>query len=253
MSSQMNSFGAGDGASPRVWFLQALSEGMHAVVQPLAIAQANLELVLFKGKTLEDYKQAAEDSLSHMFRGMELLTYVHELIRANRVPDNLTPVPVAASLEAALEDLRQILAEKQLQVSVQIDDPAMTVYGTAERLRQVFFYVLQAAQLQANAGDTVTVRVPRLPEHEMSEAFIAITAPVSATTAPLAGSEIDAQDAESTKEATQAIQAQVMRSLTLAEAIVMCQQGEIECVMAPFGVRLRFSVAQGDNASRIMS
>ena len=253
MSSQMSSFGAGDGASPRVWFLQALSEGMHAVVQPLAVAQAHLEMVLFKGKSLEDYKQAAEDSLSHMFRGMELLTYVHELIRIHRAPDKLTAVPVAPSLEAALEDLRQVLAEKQLPVSVQIADPAITVHGSAESLRQVFFYVLQAAQLQANAGDTVTVLVSRLPEREMTEAVIGITTPVSATTAPLAESEIGAPDAESTKDATQAVQAQVVRSLTLAEAIVMCQQGEFECVRAPFGVRLRFSVAQGSNGKRSVS
>jgi signal transduction histidine kinase len=252
MSSQTSSLNASGDASSSLRLLQALSEGMHAVVQPLAIAQANLELVLFRGKTLEEYKQATEESLSHMFRGMELLTYVHELIRIHRAPDSVAPLSLAAPLEAALEDLDQLFAEKQVQLSASLPDTALMVLGSPEPMRQVFFYVLQAAQAMANAGDAVSVRVTRLPERQMVEAAIDISTHADATAVPDQGLVVT-NGAASARKATQAIDPQVARSLTLAEAIITRQHGEFHAVLAPLAVRLCFPADDGGKENRIVS
>lgn len=248
MSSQTSNFGAP--AGPPSSFLQALSEGMHAMVQPLTVAQANLETILFNGMTLEEYKQATEDSLSSMSRGMELLGYVRELIRIYGTADTVTPVPVAAAIDTAVEDLRQVFDDKQVQVSLSIADRGIAVLGSPERLRQAFFYILQAAYSCANAGDVVSLHVVRLPGGKLAEAAVEIATPTreKQPTIGVTTPEAPAKDA-----VAQPVQAQIARSLALAEAIVIRQRGEFECVMAPFGVRLRFPITHGGNEDRIIS
>lgn len=239
MSSRMSS-GPSPAGEPAVGrtpqagtrFLQMLSEGMHALVQPLAVAQGNLELVQFRGKTLEEFQQAVEESLVQMSRGMELLNYVHELIRIARMPGEQKAVPVAEPLATVREDLRCVWDVAGIGCVVQMADPELALLGSAERLRQLFLYLLQAAGMGLAAGDKIRV--------EVGEA----SAPANR-----AALEITASGRGETT-----LRPETRRSLALAEAIVASLSGEFECRTSPFAVRLQLPVAaaakKGSNRRR---
>ena len=101
---------------------------------------------------------------------MELLTYVRELVRIYCTAGHGSAGALAAPIEAAIEDLRPVFDDKQVQVYRCITDRGITVLGSPERIRQAFFYILQAAYACANAGDVVSLRVVRLPDGELAEA-----------------------------------------------------------------------------------
>jgi hypothetical protein len=224
---------------------------MHAMAQPLTVVQAGLEAILFRGATLEDYKQATEDWLSDMSRSIELLAYVRELIRIHSAAEAVKPVPLGASIDAAVEDLRKVFDDKQVRLWSRMADRNVAVSGSPQHVRQVFFYILQAAQSCANAGDVVSLQAYCLLDGQFVEAKVKITAAAGAKQASVDDPGLSIQETGAKNALAQPVQPQVARSLALAEAIVFRQRGELEWVRAPFAVRLRLPIADGENNGQI--
>jgi signal transduction histidine kinase len=74
-------------------------------------------------------------------------------------------VELAPVIEAALDSVRPMAALKEINLECQLDYPAGTIFGDADRLQQMIWNLLTNAIKFTPAGGRVTARLQRAQSH----------------------------------------------------------------------------------------
>lgn len=204
-------------------FLKNLSTSLHQMAQPLSIIQASLELALLRKTTGEPFREVAETVLDQLGRAVETLRFTSQLTRFQQPATDVTNILLSDVLHDVVEDLSRTLSTAQIKLALDHSGREREIQFSRVRLRQLFFYILQAAQhlsqpgdivhigLQAHAGN-IKLRIFQTPEHAVQ-------------TAPKTSDE-----------------SFVTRSLALAEAIVASAGAEFKVNISPLLITADFPV-----------
>jgi hypothetical protein len=139
--------------------LRTLSTSLHQLAQPLSIIQASLELALLKPTSAEQFKEVAEESLRQLGRTVDTLRFTSQLTRFYQPASDEAHVLLSHVLEDVITDLGRTLNTAQIQLCLVHSGREREIYFSPVRLRQLFFYILQAVQHLSQAGDIVQVEV----------------------------------------------------------------------------------------------
>ncbi len=214
-----------EGAS--LGLLDALSEGMHSMAQPLTVLRATLEVASGNASCISHYQRAIDSSLVEVSRVVETMGFVQELVRIARDIKPPEPVSVGTVISQVVEDLRCVLddAEVSLKLGVPPDTPA--VLALPSGLRQCLFHLVQQAQSEADRGDVIDLYA-HSDTHEMN---IVICRKSRRLPTP------EPRSRGACRFAPEA------RLMTLAEALAAAQNASLQWQAHPFVARLRLPVA----------
>jgi len=204
-------------------FLKSLADSLHQMAQPLSIIQASMELALLRKTTGEQFGEVAQNVLDQVARAVETLRFTSQMARYQQPASDEANLLLSDVLHAAVEDLSRTLSTAQIKLALDHSGREREIKFSRTRLRQLFFYILQAVQhlsqpgdmihigLQAHAGN-IKLRIFQSPEHKT-------------TNVPKASDESFAT-----------------RSLALAEAIVVGAGAEFQLNLNPLLIVVDFPV-----------
>ena len=212
------------GSPAQVKFLRTLSASMHQMAQPLSTIQLTLELALLSPTTAEQYKAVAEDLLQQLRRAVDSLQFTSWLARFQQPAADVQDVPLDATLENVISDLRRTLEAAQLQLLFLRSERKQLVRISPTRLRQMLFYVLQVVQGCSQPGDLVQIEIQETAGHLVLRIQHAQRDPGRANGDTPLGDDL------------------VERALALAEAIVSSAGGEFRATTDPLLIVADFPV-----------
>jgi signal transduction histidine kinase len=204
-------------------FLKTLSSSLHQMAQPLSIIQASLELALLRQTTGDPMREVAENVLEQLGRAVETLRFTSQLARFQQPAFDVSSIMFSDVLHDVIDDLSHTLSDAQIKLSLDHTGREREIQFSPVRLRQLFFYILQAVQhlsqpgdivhigIQAHAGN-IKMRIFQTPDRAMQPA-------------PKASDENFAT-----------------RSLALAEAIVTSAGAEFRVMNSPLLISADFPV-----------
>ena len=134
-----------------------------------------LNAVLGFAQLLEMESVGAEqrDSVNHILKaGRHLLGLINEVldisrIEAGRLRLSLEPVPVAETLQAAVDLVRPLAAERGIELRAEGPDDRQHVLADRQRLQQVLLNLLSNAVKYNRDGGAVRVTCGGTPEHRL--------------------------------------------------------------------------------------
>ena len=213
-----------EGAS--LGLLDALSEGMHSMAQPLTVLRATLEVASGNASCISHYQRAIDSSLIEVSRLVETMGFVQELVRIARDIKTPEPVCIGTVVSQVVEDLRCVLddAEVSLKLGVPPDTPA--VLAVPIGLRQCLFHLVQQAQSGAGRGDVIDL----CAHADANEVHLVVGAEWN----NLRSHMTSGGARRSVPEA---------RRMTLAEALASAQNVSLQWQAHPFVACLRLPVA----------
>ena len=206
-------------------FLKSMADSLHQMAQPLSIIQASMEVALLRKTAGEQFGEVAQTVLDQVARAVETLRFTSQLTRYQQTASDETNLLLSDVLHAAVEDLSRTLSTAQIKLALDHSGREREILFSRTRLRQLFFYILQAVQhlsqpgdlihigLQAHAGN-IKLRIFQSPERTTANA-----------PAPKASDESFAT-----------------RSLALAEAIVVSAGAEFQLNRSPLLIVVDFPV-----------
>jgi hypothetical protein len=140
-------------------FLRTLSTSMHEMAQPLSTIQASLELALLTPTTAEQYRSLAEDALVNVQRAVDSMQFAARLARFQQPASDVQDILLSGAIDEVVSDLQCTLDSAQIQLLMARLDLEPLIRISAARLRQMLFYVLQAAQICSQPGDLVEIEI----------------------------------------------------------------------------------------------
>jgi len=146
-------------------FLSTLSANMHELAQPLSIIQASLELALLSPITAEQHHDVTKGALQDLQRAVECMQFMACLTRFQQAAKDVREVSLRAALESAMSDLQRTLEAAQVQILFCRSECNPSIRISPARLRQMFFYVLQAVQAYSNPGDIIHIEIQEKAGH----------------------------------------------------------------------------------------
>ncbi len=141
------------GAAPNM--LEALSEGMHIMTQPLTVLRATLEIAAGNACSISQYQHAIDSSLAEISRLSEAMGFVHELVRIARDVPEPSAMDLAGMVATVKEDLECVLETAHIAVEIDFPEDLPTVLACPSRMRQCLFYLMQHAVGVCRSGGTI--------------------------------------------------------------------------------------------------
>lgn len=207
--------------APAPGLVQALAEGMHALAQPLGVLQGTLEIAMLETRSAVELEKTLETSLAEVERAAGLLGYLQQLLGVCRHRAELGAVDIGSVLLSVVADLKLVFDDSGVGLEVQCPEQVPVIRGVRSRIREALFYALQAAHALARRGQQVVVRV-----NEQDSAV-----------------EIALENRERWLTQESLATDAALRKLTLAQMIILSQQGEFYWDGEPFTVRLSLPLA----------
>lgn len=215
------------GAAPSL--LEALSEGMHTMAQPLTVLRATLEIASGNAYSISHYQHAIDSSLAEISRVSEAMGFVQELVRIARNVSKPTQVDLAEVIATVREDLRCVLEASGIALEIDVLNDLPLVMGSTQQLRQCLFYLLQHAASLCRAGGTIDLTSSRTE----TELHLILRKWSSEPEGSGASARVNS------------LWGNLVPCLTLAEALAKGHGGHLEWQTEPFAACLSLPVAQG--------
>jgi hypothetical protein len=204
-------------------FLKSLSAGFHQMAQPLSIIQASMELALLRKTTGEAFGEAAQSVLDQVARAVETLRFTSQLVRYQQPASDEANLLLSDVLHEVVEDLSRTLSTAHIKLALDHSGCEREIQFSRTRLRQLFFYILQAVQHLSQPGDVIHIS---LQAHAGNIKLRIFQSPERTTAiAPKTSDESFAT-----------------RSLALAEAIVAGAGAEFQLNLSPLLIVVDFPV-----------
>jgi heavy metal sensor kinase len=132
----------------------------HEMKTPLTVMQGNLEVVLQRPRSAEEYRDVLVSNLSQVQRLIVLTRSLLTLARfaGDRPPVELVPLALEPLLRELIDDLTPVAEDRRISLVLE-QESVRPVLGDAERLKQVFINLLDNALRYTDPGGTVTLRL----------------------------------------------------------------------------------------------
>ena len=202
--------------------LDALSEGMHTVAQPLTVLRATLEIAAGNACSVSQFQHAVDTSLVEVTRVSEAMRFVQELVRIARGDSEAVPVELAPVIAGVQEDLQCYFDTAQVSMKVHLLDGAEYVLASPVRLRECVFYLVQHAVTACGRQGTIHL------DSRLSDGEVCVYLHVAAD-----------QDAPAAIDVERSLNWNgLVPCLALAETLARADGGRLEAQSDPFHVRL---------------
>jgi signal transduction histidine kinase len=219
------------GAAPNL--LDALSEGMHTMAQPLTVLRATLEIAAGNACSVSHYQHAIDSSLAEITRISEAMGFVQELVRIARDAPEPSAMDLAAVVATVEEDLKCVLETAGIALEIDLRDDLPKVAASPSRVRQCLFYLMQHAVRACRSGGTI-----ELAAQQMKREVHLVLRKWSSEPPRRESSDWE-----------HGLWGNVIPSLMLAEALATGQEGRLEWQAEPFAACLSLPICH-DAASR---
>lgn len=132
----------------------------HELRNPLAPISTGLELIRVAGHTpasVEKVRAVMERQVAHMVRLIDDLMDVSR-ITSGKIALHREPTPLSRMVSSAVESNRAAMAEKQIDLRVELPEPTCAVHADPTRFVQVISNLLHNATKFTDAGGTIAIR-----------------------------------------------------------------------------------------------
>jgi signal transduction histidine kinase len=194
-----------------------MSEGLHAMAQPLTILRTAVAASAAPGVDGETQRRYLDISSRQMERACGLFELLRDFVTASQVKADCAPFDLGALLATVTDDQRALIRALGATLQVATPETLPTVLGDLSRARQALLNALNLAASISDRGDVVELTVSICGEHV--ELII----------------RNDRMHGKSLKSRERLI-------LSLAEANVLSQRGEYKFAEDPFCVRVRLPI-----------
>jgi signal transduction histidine kinase len=192
-------------------FCATMSQGLHALAQPLTIVRSAVAALSAPGVTAQDQRRYLELTAQHVERTCGLFECLQELVIASQIDVNCELFELSESIANGIEDRTAALRASGIELQLKLPKVLPPVLGDANRTQQALFAALNIAAAISSPGDVVELLV------SLRNGFVQLH---------LQNSRLHGR----------AINSSQRLSLALAEINIRSQQGKYECTEDPFRV-----------------
>lgn len=139
----------------QVRFLANLSEGLHAMAQPLTILRSSVPASAMGGIDTLKQRRYFELSRQQVERACSLFELLQDLVIEHRTDADCAPIELAELLTEIAEDQRIVLQASGIELRIAIPNGLLTVIGDEIRTLQAVQSALKTVVSVSAAGDVV--------------------------------------------------------------------------------------------------
>jgi hypothetical protein len=205
----------------RARFLANMSEGLHAMAQPLTILRSSVAASAAPGVDALKQRRYLDLSSQQIERACCLFEFLQDFVIASQIEADCVPIELADLLASVANDQRAALEASGIELSVVTPSGLPTVMGDVTRTRQALSAGLKFAASVSVAGDVVELLASA--SHGHVELIIR-------------NDRVHGRPLNSSERL----------SLSLAEANILSQQGEYEYAEDPFCARMTLPVQSSE-------
>lgn len=198
----------------------SMSQGLHALAQPLTIVRSAVTALAAPGVTAVDQRRYVELSTLHVERTCGLFECLQDLVIASQTEADCVPIDLSEVLADVVQDRKAVLEASGAEFRFVMPDSLPLVQGDVARTAQALSAALKIAASVSSPGDLVEFLVtPR-------NGFVELA---------LQNRRVHGRRPDSSERL----------SLALAEANIRSQHGEYEFDEDPFRVSLALPLQDG--------
>ena len=140
---------------------QFTADASHELRAPVSLIRTTAELAVHGGRTNEEYQDDMTQILAEAERTSKLIDSLLLLARADAGGSELQCelTDVSTSLRAAVEQGRSLAAEKQTELTADLEAAPVVVRGDGDALRRLFFILIDNAIKYTPEGGRVQARL----------------------------------------------------------------------------------------------
>jgi signal transduction histidine kinase len=194
-------------------FLAYMTEGLHAMAQPLTILRSSVPALAAAGVTPAKQQRYLELSIRQVQRACTLFDRLQDLVVAGQTQAECAPVDFAAMVATVADENRKALQDLGVELRVQLPGDLPMAQGDASRTRQALTAGFTAAALISASGDVMEVAATA--RNRQVELVVRID-----------------------RVHGMCLESHERLNLRLAQANMTSQRGDYECTEDPFQVRL---------------
>jgi hypothetical protein len=191
-----------------------LSDGLHAVAQPLTILRASLSNPDTDRMSAGELRELTAISAVEVERVCKLFDYLRDLVCAENTKAHLSSTPILPFLSDVVDGVRLLCVKDGILLNSIMPDSCRPVFIDRARTLQAFSSALLIARGVSQSQDTVEVIV---------------TSQTSSTV------QVVVRNLNSCVES---MNAETRLDLALAEANIRSQQANFSCSLEPFSIRI---------------
>jgi light-regulated signal transduction histidine kinase (bacteriophytochrome) len=188
-----------------------MSQGLHALAQPLTIVRSALAALSTPGVTAVDRQRYLQLSSQHVERTCSLFECLQDLVIASEIAADCDPVELSEVLAEVVEQQKTALESSGVALRVDTPTGLPSVLGDTARTQQALSAAMQVAASASSPGDLVELLVT------VRNGFVELVL----QTRRAHGRHLNSSE---------------RLSLALAEANIRSQQGKYVCVEDPLRV-----------------
>jgi light-regulated signal transduction histidine kinase (bacteriophytochrome) len=194
-------------------FFANMTEGLHALAQPLTILRSSVPALADPGVTPAKQQRYLELSIRQVQRACAVFDCLQDLVVAAQTPADCTPIDLAAMVATEAADRRTALQELGVELRVQLPGDLPIVLGDASRTRQALTAGFTAAAFISASGDAIEIAAAA--RNRRVELVLHID-----------------------RVHGMCLESQERLNLRLAQVNMLSQRGDYECTEDPFQVQL---------------
>jgi len=174
LSSLISYFMAGKAMNPIMQAFRRqqefVADASHELRTPLSVVHSSLEvLAAEEKKQMSDFSQQVLDDLQDEVERMEKL--ITDLLTLARVDSGVIeivvePVETRPLLESLSRSFQHLAAKKNIQLNLQMESD-FTMYADPERMRQLFYILLDNALRYTPSEGTISIQVEKASENTL--------------------------------------------------------------------------------------
>jgi light-regulated signal transduction histidine kinase (bacteriophytochrome) len=197
-----------------------MSQGLHALAQPLTIVRSAMAALTTPGVTAVERRRYLELSTQNVERTCSLFECLQDLVIASQIEANCEPMELSQLLADVADDQKTALQASSVELRIAIPDSLPNLRGDAARTMQAISSALKIAASVSSPGDVVELLA------KARNGFVELI---------LQNSRINSRPLNSSERL----------SLALAEANIRSQQGKYDCVEDPLRVFIALPLQDG--------
>lgn len=198
-------------------FFASISEGLHALAQPLTILRSSVAASGSPGVDALKQRRYLDLSSRQIDRACMLFEFLQDLVIANQIGADCAPFELADLLAVVAKDQGTALQAADVELRMAIPSGLPTMLGDVKRTQQALSAALKLAASVSAAGDVVELLVSACSE------YVKLI---------VRNDRVHGRPLSSTERL----------SLSLAQANILSQQGEYEYAEDPFCMRMALPI-----------
>jgi hypothetical protein len=203
------------------WLCADLSDGLHALAQPLTILRSALAMLALVGESGADHRRYLDLSIKQIDRTCGLYASIRNLVASRLEPAQIAPFDLCAMLARTIEYRRPALQGRGVAIAAPDPGRVAPVFGDLQRTEQAISVLLETASRIFSRGDVLEVSIFQ------------------------SGNLVEVR-VEGKRTQSQNIKPTDRLDLSLVKSDILSQHGTFRCAEEPFRVTLGWPVDRPD-------